>query len=111
MNHKVLKLTPTQQNIMELYQADRNVVNFDKLLLYRYWLMFDGWDEEEPTLTNLMKATPSATITRARRELHTMGLIMYSKEANKIREKRFKEELEKHSNNGFFRRILRKRGY
>ena len=106
MIHKALQLTPTQQNILDLYKQDRNVVNFDKLLLYRYWLVYDGWNEKRTGLENMLQATPASTITRARRELHTMGLIMYSKGANKAREKRFKEELDKHSNNTFFGRMF-----
>lgn len=98
MNHKELRLTPQQANVLELYQQDRNVVNFDPLLHFRYWVVFDGWDETKPTLENMAKSTSTASINRARRKLHEYGLILYSKEASKRREKRYKEMTEEHSN-------------
>lgn len=98
MSKKLDELSPIQLKVLELYKQDRNVVNFDKLLLTRYWLEFDGWNPKKPLLANMIDMTSAESITRARRKLHELGLIQYSKEANRWREKRYREMQEEHSN-------------
>lgn len=100
------KFSPTEANIMRLYEQDRNVVNFDKLLISRYWLEFDGWDNYKTLLENMVRATPASTITRARRVLHENGYIIYSKSVAERRERLYKEKLEEHSKGGFFKRMI-----
>lgn len=91
------KLTGIQKNILKLYEADNNVVNDDALLISRYWYLFDGWESIQGTLYDKLKTVTSGdSITRARRYLHEYGYIEYSKEMNKIREKKYVEALDEY---------------
>ena len=90
------KLTTTEQKVFNLYKEDRTVVDSDPLLYERYWIKYDGWDEDRSLYFNLSRVTPAESISRARRQLHADGLVVYSKDVDKAREKRYKEELEAH---------------
>jgi hypothetical protein len=91
------ELKGINRNILELYKQDPNVVNFDKLLLTKYWTQFDGWDKNRSLLENMLYVTPAGSITRGRRYLHQNGYIIYSKDVSERREKEYKRNLEEHS--------------
>lgn len=69
----------------------------DSLLLERYWVEIDGWDDTKSLYWNLQHMTNPETITRRRRTAFTLGLITYSDATLKYRTKAFKNELNDHS--------------
>lgn len=87
----------TQNNVLQVIRSTPQAANDDAMLLDIYWHTYDGWDDNKSLYYNLSKATSSETITRSRRRLHEKGLIKYSKDADKARERLYKEYKEEYS--------------
>lgn len=71
--------------------------NNDAKLLEQVWLA-QGWSEYRSLYENLCSVSRPESITRRRREAHTMGLIEYSSEVVEERMQAFKNEQNGHSN-------------
>ena len=94
-----MDLTKMQRNVLHIIQKYPEAANDDSVLLERYWIEIDGWDEDKSLYFNLRKCSNPGSITRRRRELYNRKLITYTKEAEEMREEAFKNELEAHSDN------------
>lgn len=88
----MIDLKGIRKAVYEVIQRNPQAANDDAVLLERYWIEVDGWDENKSLYWNLSKVTRPETITRRRRELHNMGLINYSDQANDFREEAFINE-------------------
>lgn len=75
-----------------------NAANDDFLLLERYWIEIDGWDNTKSLYWNLQRVTNPETITRRRRTAFNLNLITYSDETLQYRTKAFKNERNDNSN-------------
>lgn len=80
-----------QQRVLKVIKDNPGAENDDAKLLECYWRQVDGWVESMTLYWNLQRVTSSESITRARRKLHELGYIKYSKSADKAREDRFVE--------------------
>jgi hypothetical protein len=69
---------------MAAYSANPAVVDTEIMLLEAIWKI-EGWDESKSLYWNLSLVTHPESLSRARRRLHELGLISYSKDAKKIR--------------------------
>lgn len=76
--------------ILKLYKEDPNVVNSEPILLDRVFHEF-GWNENKSLYDNLCRMPRAESVTRRRRVLHEKGEIVYSPEADKMREMAFRE--------------------
>jgi hypothetical protein len=94
---KIDGLSGKQKLVYEVIQRTPEAANSEALLLERYWVEVDNWDETKSLYWNLQRVTRPATIERRRRELFNLGLIEYSPEALKSRTEAFKKEVSKHS--------------
>lgn len=92
-----MNLNKKQQLVHEVIQRTPEAANDDALLLERYWVEVDGWDDTKSLYWNLSHMTRPATIERRRRELFNMNLIEYSPEALKSRTEAFRKEVNRHS--------------
>lgn len=90
-----IDLNKKQKNVYEVIQRNPGAADDDALLIERYWVEIDGWDESKSLYWNLSKVTRPGTITRRRRELHEAGLITYSKDTNEVRERAMQNERER----------------
>lgn len=93
----MLDLNKKQQLVYEVIKRNPSAADDDAVLLERYWIEVDGWDNSASLGSNLIKATRPETITRRRRELHNLGLVSYSDDSSRRRSEAFKNELEYHS--------------
>jgi hypothetical protein len=90
-------LNKIQKNVLDVITRTPEAANDDALLLERYYIEIDGWDDSKSLYWNLQRVTRAGTITRRRRELYNLGLIEYSPEALKARTKAYKRERDVHS--------------
>ena len=89
-----MKLTESQAYVLKVIQQNPLLADDEMALLEAVWEK-DGWDRTKP-LAGQTLMHPE-TISRARRKLHELGLVTYSKEADTIRYKAFKSEQNQHS--------------
>lgn len=94
-----IDLKGKQKAVYEVIQRNPEAANNDAILLERYWIEVDGWDEDKSLYWNLSKCTRPETITRRRRELFNMGLITYSDAADKMRDEAYVNEKNKDVSN------------
>lgn len=94
----MVDLNDKQKKVLGVITRHPEAANNDAILLERYWIEVDHWDENKSLYWNLTKCTRSETITRRRRELHNLGLIEYSKDANKKRTEAFNNERDRSNN-------------
>lgn len=87
-----MNINAKQKNVLQIITKYPNAANDEPLLLVKYWEEIDGWDNSHDLHWNLQRVTRPETITRRRRELHNMGLIGYSKEAEEQRTEAFINE-------------------
>lgn len=86
-----MKLNKMRRMVYEVIKANPGVQNDDAQLVAAVW-RYCGWNDQVPLEENIDKVARAETITRRRRELHEMGLITYSKEADQMREEAFIKE-------------------
>lgn len=86
-------VNPRVENLMDENQV---YVDSGKKLLLEYWERHDGLRLTPEQKHTFMNATPAESILRSRRDLAPK--YPSSKEVEKGREERYKEELEDHSN-------------
>lgn len=98
-----MKLSKLQNDVYKVIKSNPGVQNDDAALVAAVWRE-KGWIDNRPLEDNIRVMPRSESITRRRRELHQMGLISYSQEADKTREEAFKNERELHG--GFLGRIF-----
>lgn len=91
-----MKLNRMQRVVYEVIKAFPGIQNDDAALVAAVW-RHSGWTDSIPLEENIKKVARAETITRRRRELHSMGLIGYSNEADKMREEAFINERDRHS--------------
>jgi hypothetical protein len=89
-----IDLNKKQLLVYRVIKQNPGVQNNDADLIAAVW-RYEGWRDERGLEQNIMAVTRPETITRRRRELHLMGLIEYSDEADKTREEAFKNERER----------------
>lgn len=87
-----IDLNKKQQNVLKIISKYPAAANDEALLLERYWIEIDGWDEDKSLYWNLRRATRPETISRRRRELYNMQLITYDESTIKTREEAFINE-------------------
>jgi hypothetical protein len=92
-----MDLTKKQKNVKQIIDKYPNAANDEALLLERYWIEIDSWDETKSLYWNLQRVTRPETITRRRRELFNKNLIEYTKEAEEARMEAYKSERDNHS--------------
>lgn len=81
-------LTKVQTFILSVIRMNNGIQNDDAELIATVWAL-QGWDYSDSLYANLKKVTNPETITRARRKLHELGYITYSKDADAAREKNY----------------------
>ncbi len=91
-----MKLTKNQQLVMTAYEADPNCVNEENLLLEAVWIS-QGWDNTKSLYWNLSRVSHPESLSRARRKLHELGLITYSKDAENARYSAYKKDTNRYS--------------
>lgn len=89
-------LTKAQQLVLRVIQANEGVQNDETKLLEAVWY-FEGWDDSKSLYWNLSRVTHPETISRARRKLHELGLISYSKDAERARYEAYKKDTNTYS--------------
>lgn len=87
-----IDLNQKQKNVLHIITKYPEAANNEPLLLERYWVEFDNWDDSKSLYWNLTKVTRPETITRRRRELYNLGLIEYSEKASNERMEAMKNE-------------------
>lgn len=90
------KLNRMQKLVYEVIQANPGIQNNDAALVAAVW-RYGGWNDSAPLEENISHVARAETITRRRRELHEMGLITYSDEADKERTEAFINERDSHA--------------
>lgn len=85
-----------QDRVLRVIHSNPGVEDDDKQLLAAVWRE-EGWNDRLTLLDNLKRVSNPESITRARRKLHELGLIEYSDEADKRREKEMIRHLEENS--------------
>ena len=90
-------LNKKQQLVYDVIQRTPEAADDDALLLERYWIEVDNWNESKSLYWNLQRATRPETISRRRRELFNMNLITYSDTSLKTRTEAYKAERDVHS--------------
>lgn len=91
-----MKLSKLQQKVLNVINNHPGVQNNEAALVAAVWRV-EGWSDFSTLEENLKRVTHAETISRRRRELHQMGLISYSDEADKMRTEAFINERELHS--------------
>lgn len=89
-------LTKREQTILDLINRDPKIVDDEMLLLERYWIEIDHWDDTKSLYWNLQRSIHPESLSRIRRKLNEMGLITYSKEALKFRDNAFRQQQDEH---------------
>ncbi len=93
------QLTPKDKRVLKVINDNPGSQNDDAKLLEVFWKS-EGWNDDHSLYWNLSRVTPAESVTRSRRALHELGYIKYSKDADKAREDRYKQELEERSDGG-----------
>lgn len=91
-----MKLTKQQQIVLDTIKLFPGVQNNDAKLIAAVWRR-QKWDDVISLEDNIDRVMRPESITRRRRELHVMGLIEYSQEADKERTEAFINERDSHS--------------
>jgi len=89
-----MKLTKRQQAVLDVINRNPGCQNDEALLLERYWVEVDGWDESKSLYWNLQRMTHPESLSRIRRRLHELGHIKYSEEALERRTQQFEQYLD-----------------
>lgn len=95
--NKIDKLNRKQKNVLQIINKYPESANDEAMLLERYWIEIDGWDDTKSLYWNLQRVTRPETISRRRRELFNLGLINYSQKALDDRTEAFENERNAHS--------------
>lgn len=95
MKSNAIDLNKIQREVLAIIRKYPAAADDEALLLERYWIEYDGWDESKSLYWNLSHVKRPETITRRRRELHNKHLIVYSKDSMERREEAFKNERER----------------
>jgi hypothetical protein len=93
MSDKINKL---QRLVLDVIRENPGCQNDDARLIAAVWRK-QGWTDGVCLEDNIAYVTRPESITRRRRELHEMGLITYSKDADESRRDAFVKEVEVHS--------------
>lgn len=93
---KIDGLNKKQKLVYDVIMANPGVQNNDADLIAAVW-RHEGWSDARGLEQNLATVTRSETITRRRRDLHTLGLITYSKDALEERSEAYENERNNHS--------------
>lgn len=91
-----MKLSRLQQKILNVIENHPGVQNNEAALVAAVWRV-EGWSDYSSLEENLKRVTHPETISRRRRELHQMGLVSYSDEADQMRDEAFINERDRHS--------------
>lgn len=86
-------MNSAERAVLAAYKYDPDLVNDDKKLIPYLWRE-EGWDDNKTLEQNFAIMPNSESITRARRKLHELGYIKYSKEAHQKRMTEFKDKSE-----------------
>lgn len=89
-------LTKREQLVYNVIKENPGCQNDEMKLIEAVWLS-QGWSEGNSLYWNLTRVMHPESISRARRELHTLGLITYSDGAFKRRMEAYKAETVRHS--------------
>jgi len=98
-----MNISKMQKTVLDTINKYPGIQNDDAALVAAVWRE-KGWLDNRPLEDNIRVMPRSESITRRRRELHEMGLISYSQEADTTRTEAFNNERELHS--GFIGRIF-----
>lgn len=90
------QLTAREQTVLDLINRNKGIADDEMLLLERYWIEIDHWDDTKSLYWNLQRSIHPESLSRIRRVLHERGLITYSKDAEEKRYTAFKSEQERH---------------
>jgi len=90
-----MNITAKQQLVLDAIKQHPKAADDDALLMATVWSK-EGWDDSLSLYDNLSHVTRPETLTRRRRELHDLGLVTYSSDADKTRYEAFKREIEEH---------------
>lgn len=90
------KLTKQQQIVLNVIHRNPDIQNDDARLIAAVWRS-QGWDDGVALEDNISRVMRPESACRRRRELHEMGLITYSKEADEMRMEAFVKERDSHS--------------
>jgi hypothetical protein len=96
-----MNLNAKQQLVLEAIRANPGAENDDALLIAKVWeregMMRNSITSSKGLYDALRRVTRPETISRRRRELHNMGLIHYSQEADTERTEAFINERDMHA--------------
>lgn len=90
-----IDLNGVKKNVYDVIKRNPRAADDDAILIERYWIEINGWDETKSLYWNIPQMTHPETITRRRRELHAAGIIKYSEDADKRRSNAFRNERER----------------
>lgn len=91
-----MNISKKQKLVYDVIKLNPGVQNNDAQLIAAVW-RYEGWNDSISLEDNIRRVTRPGTITRRRRDLHDLGLITYSKDADKTRYDAFKNERNEHS--------------
>lgn len=91
-----MNINKMQQFVYDVIQAHPGVQNNDSELVAACWRE-QGWSDSRSLEENIKRVSRGESLCRRRRELHQMGLITYSKEAQESRQEAFENEQNIHS--------------
>jgi len=78
-----INLNKIQKNVLDVCTRYPEAVDNRNLLLERYWIEYDFWQEDKSLYWNLQRSTRPETIVRRLREIREMGLVEHSLEVAK----------------------------
>lgn len=78
-----MNLNKIQKNVLDICTRYPEAVDNRDMLLEKYWLEIDGWDEDKSLYWNLQRSTRPETVIRRLREVREMGLVEHSPEVAK----------------------------
>lgn len=90
------KLNSAELKVLDAYKKNPLIVNSDKDLIPFIWRE-ERWSDRLDLEANFKRVTNPESITRARRKLHELGHIKYSKEALNRRTEEFKTHRDENS--------------
>ena len=90
-----IDLNRIQKNVYALMVKYPETIDDTPMLLERYWLEYDGWNENNSLYWNLTKSTRAETILRRAREVREMALVKLGEDEQKRRDEAFNNERER----------------
>ena len=90
-----IDLNRIQKNVFAIMTKYPKAIDENPLLLERYWIEYDGWDDTKSLYWNLTKCTRAETILRRAREVREMALVKLGEDEQKRRDEAFKNERER----------------